>query len=49
MDTSTFTRFALFVAVLIVLKLLFGRSISIIGSVLLTVGLSLVISAWTRR
>ncbi len=43
------SNLAVFVLVLVVLKLFFGRSISIIGSVVLTIILSLVFVRLNRR
>jgi hypothetical protein len=44
-----FKSLAIFVGVLIVMKFFFGWNISIIGSVMLTIVLSFVLSAVNRR
>ena len=49
MQNSAFGRLAIFVLVLLVLKFFFGWNISIIGSLVLTVGLSILFSAMNRR
>lgn len=49
MQNSVFGRLAVFVLVLLVLKFFFGWNISIIGSVVLTIILSLVFSLINRR
>ena len=49
MQNSVFGRFAIFVLVLVVLKFFFGWNISIIGSLVLTIGLSLVFGMMNRR
>ena len=49
MQNSVFGRLAVFVLVLLVLKFFFGWNISIIGSVVLTMVLSLVFSLFNRR
>ena len=49
MQNSVFGRLAVFVLVLLALKFFFGWNISIIGSVLLTIGLSLVLGMVNRR
>lgn len=49
MQNSAFGRLAIFVLVLLVLKFFFGWNISIIGSVVLTVGLSLLFGRMNRR
>ena len=48
-QNSASGRLAVFVLVLLVLKFFFGWNISIIGSVVLTVGLSLVFGMMNRR
>ena len=49
MQKSWFGSLAVFVFVLVVLKFFFGWNISIIGSVVLTIVLSLVFSLFNRR
>ena len=49
MQNSVFGRLAIFVLVLLVLKFFFGWNISIIGSLVLTVGLSLLFGMMNRR
>ncbi len=49
MRNSAFGRLAVFVLVLLVLKFFFGWNISIIGSVALTIILSVVFSMMNRR
>ena len=49
MQNSVFGRLAVFVLVLLVLKFFFGWNISIIGSLVLTIGLSLVFGMMNRR
>ena len=49
MQNSVFGRLATFVLVLVVLKFFFGWNISIIGSLVLTIGLSLVVGMMNRR
>jgi len=49
MQKSVFGRLAIFVLVLLVLKFFFGWNISIIGSLVLTVGLSLLFGMMNRR
>lgn len=49
MQNSPFGRLAIFVLVLLVLKFFFGWNISIIGSLVLTVGLSLLFGMMNRR
>lgn len=46
---SPIVQLLLFIAVLAVLKFAFGLPVSILGSVLLTVALTLVVSAFQRR
>jgi hypothetical protein len=48
-QNQVFRRLAVFVLVLLVLKFFFGWNISIIGSLVLTVGLSLVFGMTNRR
>ena len=49
MEKQVFKSLAIFVGVLIVMKFFFGWNISIIGSVVLTIVLSLVMTAVNRR
>ena len=49
MQNSVFGRLAIFVLVLVVLKFFFGWNISIIGSLVLTIGLSLLFGMMNRR
>ena len=49
MQKSWFGSLAVFVLVLVVLKFFFGWNISIIGSVVLTIILSLVFALFNRR
>ena len=49
MQNSVFGRLAVFVLVLLVLKFFFGWNISIIGSIVLTIVLSLGIEMMNRR
>ena len=49
MQRSWFTSLAIFVLVLVVLKFFFGWNISIIGSVVLTIILSVILNAVNRR
>ena len=49
MEKQAFKSLAIFVGVLIVMKFFFGWNISIIGSVMLTIVLSFVMSAVNRR
>lgn len=49
MEKQAFKSLAVFVGVLIVMKFFFGWNISIIGSVVLTIVLSLVMTAVNRR
>jgi hypothetical protein len=49
MQKQAFKSLAIFVGVLIVMKFFFGWNISIIGSVVLTIVLSLVMSLANRR
>ena len=49
MQNSAVGRLAVFVRGLLALKFFFGWNISIIGSVLLTIGLSLVFGMMNRR
>ena len=48
-EKQAFKSLAIFVGVLIVMKFFFGWNISIIGSVVLTIVLSLVMTAVNRR
>jgi hypothetical protein len=48
-EKQAFKSLAIFVGVLIVMKFFFGWNISIIGSVALTIVLSLVMNAVNRR
>jgi len=48
-EKQAFKSLAIFVGILIVMKYFFGWNISIIGSVMLTIVLSLVMSAVNRR
>ena len=49
MQRSWFGRLSVFVLVLVVLKFFFGWNISIIGSLVLTVGLSILFAVMDRR
>jgi hypothetical protein len=49
LNRSWFGSVAIFVLVLVVLKVFFGWNISIIGSVVLTIILSVIFSALNRR
>ena len=49
MQNSVFGRLSIFVLVLVVLKFFFGWNISIIGSLVLTIGLSLLFGMMNRR
>jgi len=48
-EKQAFRSLAIFVGILIVMKFFFGWNISIIGSVVLTIVLSLVMTAVNRR
>jgi hypothetical protein len=49
MERQAFKSLAIFVLILVVMKFFFGWNISIVGSVVLTVVLSLVMTAVNRR
>jgi hypothetical protein len=49
MEKQAFKSLAIFVLILVVMKFFFGWNISIVGSVVLTVVLSLVMTAVNRR